>query len=122
MKHTTLSITGGTIGLAVFAAILFAPLVSQAQAETAGPKVSALESRIRDLEARMAKVEARVGEHESPKAGHAQHTGAGGMQGNMPDSPMGQMPPQHSMPPQSGQQQPAPMGGGGGGMGGMGDM
>lgn len=118
MNHTTLSFASGIIGLAAFSATLSAPLVPQARAETAGPKVSALESRIRDLESRMAKVEARVGEHESPKAGHTQHTSAGGMSGNTPDSPMGQMPPQHSMPPQPGQQQ-APAGGG---MGGMGDM
>lgn len=116
MKHTTRAITSAIIGLAVSSAILTAPVVSQAQTAAGGAKASPLERRIRDLEARMAKVEARVGEHESPTTGHARHTGAGGMQGNMPDSPMGQMPPQHSMPPQSGQQQPPPMGGG------MGDM
>lgn len=117
MKYTTQSVISGIIGLAAFSAILSAPLVSEARAEAAGPKVSALESRIRDLETRMAKVEARVGEHESSSnAGQAQHTGAGGMPGDMPDNPMGQMPPQHSMPPQSGQPQQPPMGGG------MGDM
>lgn len=112
------SLFGVAFGLALWTAGVAAYPVSAAWAEKSESGAAALEARVRELETRMAKVEARLGEHEKPQAGHAAH-GKAWMPGNMPDQPMGQMPPQHSMPPQAGQQQGAPVGGG---MGGMGDM
>lgn len=108
---------GVAFGLALCTAGIAAHPLPSAWAEKPAP---GLEARVRELETRMAKVEARVGEHEKPQSGHAAHAGQGGMPGTMPDQPMGQMPPQHSMPPQSGQQPAPPMGGGSGG--GMTDM
>ncbi|MBY0513186.1 MAG: hypothetical protein K2P78_04650 [Gemmataceae bacterium] len=107
-------------GLALGGAVVVALPVSEARAEKADPGTAALEARVRQLETRMAKVEARMAEHEKPQAGHAAHGGQTGMPGNAPDQPMGQMPQQHTMPPQADPQQGMPMGGGTGG--GMTDM
>ena len=107
------------VGVSLCLAGLFTCADARAQTENAERRVASLEARVRALEARMATAEARIGEHEMPDPSHAAHTGRRGMQGAMPDQPMGQMPPHNSMPPQPSPQQGMPMGGG---MGGMGDM
>ena len=108
-----------TAGVALCLAGFFASAGAHAQTENADRRVASLEARMRALETRMATAEARIGEHEMPDPSHAAHAGRRGMQGGMPDQPMGQMPPHNSMPPQPPPQQGMPMGGG---MSGMGDM